>query len=186
VHELSTAAGQSPWADKLGPKLVVHDGHGYSHWDKLVPTPKVVRGRTVVGVYFSADWCNPCVQFTPLLMNLHVSHRAKNTVATTSIPPFEVILISQCQDAAATEHYFPSMPWTVMPHADASGPRGAAGRPGQDTGRPGSVTRSTYSWGGPTRKPARWPTRKPTFAWIIDSSRAESMGGQTWPKAGGP
>jgi hypothetical protein len=126
VHELLTAAGQSPWADKLGPKLVVHDGHGYSHWDKLVPTCKVVRGQTVVGIYFSADWCTLCVQFTPLLMNLHASYRAKNTAATTSIPPFEVILISRCWDAAATEHYFSSMPWTAMPHADASGPQGAA------------------------------------------------------------
>ncbi len=112
--------------DKLGPKLVVHDGHGYSHWDKLVPMRKVVRGRTVVGIYFSADWCTPCVQFTPLLMNLHASHRAKNTATTTSIPPFEVILISRCRDAAATEHYFSSMPWTAMPHRDASGPQGAA------------------------------------------------------------
>ena len=111
---------------KLGPKLVVHDGHGYSRWDKLVPTRNVVRGRTVVGIYFSADWCNPCVQFTPLLMNLHASLRAKNTAATTSIPPFEVILISRCRDATATENYFSAMPWTAMPHADASGPRGAA------------------------------------------------------------
>ncbi len=112
--------------DKLGPKLVVHDRHGYSHWDKPVPTPMVVRGRRIVGIYFSADWGTPCVQFTPLLMNLHASHRAKNTAATTSIPPFEVILISRCQDDAATEHYFSAMPWTAMPHADPSGPWGAA------------------------------------------------------------
>jgi hypothetical protein len=59
-------------------------------------------------------------------MNLHASHRAKNTAATMSIPPFEVILISQCRDAAATEHYFSAMPWTTMSHANASGPWGAA------------------------------------------------------------
>ena len=74
--------------DKLDPKLVVCDGYGYSHWDKLVLTLKVICGWTVVRIYFSADWCTPCVQFTPLLMNLHASHRAKNTAATTSIPPF--------------------------------------------------------------------------------------------------
>ncbi len=85
-------------------------GHGYSHWDKLVPTHKVVCGRTVVGIYFSADWCTRCVEFTPLLMNLYASHKAKNTATTTSIPPFEVILILQCWDAAATEHYFSAMP----------------------------------------------------------------------------
>ena len=64
--------------------------------------------------------------FTPLLMNLHASLRAKNTAATTSIPPFEVILISQCREATDTKNYFSAMPWTAMPHADASGPRGAA------------------------------------------------------------
>ncbi len=105
---------------------MVHDGHGYSHWDKLVPTHKVVCDRMVVGIYFSADWCTPCVQFTPLLMNLHASYRAKSTAATTSIPPFEVTLISRCRNAAATEHYFSSMPWTAMPHVDVSGPQGAA------------------------------------------------------------
>jgi hypothetical protein len=82
--------------DKLGPQLIAHNGHGYSSWDSLEPTLKVVRGRTVVGIYFSADWCTQCVQFTPLLMSLHASHRAHGTAAAKSIPPFKVILVLQC------------------------------------------------------------------------------------------
>ncbi len=112
--------------DKLGPQLVAHNGHGYSSWDSLVPTLKVVRGRMVVGIYFSADWCTPCVQFTPLLMSLHASRRAHGMAAAKSIPPFEVILVLRCHDAAATKQYFSKMPWTAMPHAESIGHRGLA------------------------------------------------------------
>ncbi len=112
--------------DKLGPQLVAHDGHGYSSWDRFVPTLKVVHGQTVVGIYFSADWCTPCVQFTPLLMSLHASCRAHGTAASKSIPPFEVILVLRCHDAATTEQYFTKMPWTAMPHAESSGHWGLA------------------------------------------------------------
>jgi nucleoredoxin len=91
-----------------------------------MPTLKVVRGRTVVGIYFSANWCTPCVQFTPLLMSLHASRRAHGTAVSKSIPPFEVILVSQCHDAAATKQYFAKMPWTAMLHAESIGHRGLA------------------------------------------------------------
>ncbi len=112
--------------DKLGLQLVAHDGHGYSSWDSLVPTLKAVRGWTVVGIYFSANWCTPCVQFTPLLTSLHASRRAHDMAAAKSIPPFEVISVSRCNDAAATEQYFAKMPWTAMPHAESIGHQGLA------------------------------------------------------------
>jgi hypothetical protein len=91
-----------------------------------VPTLKVVRGRTVVGIYFSANWCTPCVQLTPLMMSLHASCRAHGTAAAKSIPPFKVILVLQCHDAAATKQYFAKMPWTAMPHAESIGHQGLA------------------------------------------------------------
>ncbi len=112
--------------DKLGPQLVAQDGHGYSARDRFLPTLKVVRGQTVVGIYFSADWCTPCVQFTPLLMSLHASRRAHGTAASKSIPPFKVILVLRCHNAAATEQYFAKMPWTAMQHTKSSGHRGLA------------------------------------------------------------
>ena len=92
------APDHNPWIRLLGPQLVVHDGHGYSSWDRPVPTPTVVHGRTVVGIYFSADWCPPCVKFTPLLTALHAARRAHCTLPTRTIPSFEIVFVSRCKD----------------------------------------------------------------------------------------
>ena len=118
------ASDHNPWIRLLGPQLVVHDGHGYSSWDRQAPTSTVVHGRTVVGIYFSADWCPPCVQFTPLLTALHAARRAHCTLTSRTIPSFEVVLVSRCKDVIASERYFAGMPWTAMPHEASVGQRG--------------------------------------------------------------
>ena len=46
--------------------------------------------------------------------------------ANRNIPQFEVVLVSQCQDAMATERYFAAMPWVAITHADAAEKRGLA------------------------------------------------------------
>ena len=94
---------------QLGPNLSVHDAHGYSTWDWVAPTglvlfrppsqsslltDLVLKGRTVIGVYFSADWCTPCQVFNPLLMRLYSGKRAHCTETNRNIPPFEVVLVS--------------------------------------------------------------------------------------------
>ena len=81
----------------------------------------VVCGRTVVGLYFSADWCQPCKLFTPLLKKLHASTRAHCTDANRNIPPFEIVLVSRCKEAKDTERYFADMPWAAMKHDSATG-----------------------------------------------------------------
>ena len=99
------------WAQQLGPHLLVHDNPGDSlSVNRRVTTRSVVRGRTVVGIYFSADWCPPCIQFTPLLIALHAAQRAHCAATTRNIPPFEVVLVSRCWDAPATKSYFARMP----------------------------------------------------------------------------
>ena len=108
----------------LGPQLSVHDAHGYSTWDTLNLTASMLKGRTVVGLYFSADWCPPCQAFNPLLKQLHSSKRANCNGITRTLPPFEVVLVSRCRDRAATEQYFAGLPWAAMTHAEASGKRG--------------------------------------------------------------
>ena len=85
------------WLTELGGHITIHMSHGFSVWDKLVKTDAVVRDRTVIGLDFSADWCQPCKQFTPLLKKLHAGTRAHCTDANKIIPP--------CRDAKATEHY---------------------------------------------------------------------------------
>ena len=126
---------------QLGPNLAVHDAHGYSTWDRVAPTgsvlfrppsqsslltDSVLKGRMVIGLYFSADWCTPCQGFNPLLKNLYSCKRAHCTETNRNIPPFEVVLVSRCREARATEHYFSTMPWAAMLHAEATGARGLA------------------------------------------------------------
>jgi thiol-disulfide isomerase/thioredoxin len=84
----------------------------------------VLRGRTIIGLYFSADWCPPCQAFNPLLRHLHSSKRAYCDNSNKNIPPFEVVLVSRCKDTSATEQYFSAMPWTAMTHVEASGKTG--------------------------------------------------------------
>ncbi len=106
------------WITALGGFLTIHDSHGYSRWEKLITTDTVVRGRTVVGLYFSADWCQPCKLFAPLLKKLHASTRAHCTDANRNIPPFEIVLVSRCKEARDTEQYFADMPWAATLCAD--------------------------------------------------------------------
>jgi nucleoredoxin len=121
-----TAAWTHHWAHEQGLHLTVHNWHGYLAWDTLALTEEVVQGRTVIGLYFSAEWCPPCRQFTPFIKQLHARERAHCTKTNTNILLFEVGLVSQCCDAAATKLYFSTMPWTAMTHAEASGVQGLA------------------------------------------------------------
>ena len=52
-----------------------------------------------VGVYFSASWCPPCRQFTPLLASTYQSIRAAGKA-------FEVVFVSLDRDQASYEEYF--------------------------------------------------------------------------------
>jgi hypothetical protein len=50
------------WFDILGPILLVHDSHGYTIFDRGMPTAHVLltsdvlKGRTSIGFFFNADW----------------------------------------------------------------------------------------------------------------------------------
>ena len=112
----------APWFDALGPVLSVHDSHGYSNFDRVLPTCRVLptanvlHGQTPVGLLFSADWCAPCAAFTPILTAFYKARRERD--------PFQVVLVSRCKTKENTEEYFSTMPWTAMAHVDSMGQRG--------------------------------------------------------------
>jgi nucleoredoxin len=58
--------------------------------------------------YFSASWCPPCRQFTPVLATLYEQ-------SNTSGKQFEVVYISWDQTEAQFNDYFGHMPWLAVP-----------------------------------------------------------------------
>lgn len=85
------------------------------------PSPKQVSvdslvGKTV-GLYFSAQWCLPCLKFTPKLISVY--QNIKQTLGEAkSDENFEIVLVSSDRDRAAFESYFATMPWLALPFGD--------------------------------------------------------------------
>nr|CEL69039.1 TPA: nnucleoredoxin, putative [Neospora caninum Liverpool] len=86
----------------LGPTLI---GKG----DRVVQTASLDSG--VIGIYFSAHWCPPCRQFTPMLARRYQELKNMNKA-------FEVVFVSSDHDRASFDEYFASMPWLSLPFDD--------------------------------------------------------------------
>lgn len=84
-------------------------------------TNEALAGKKVIGVYFSADWCGPCRQFTPEL----VSFYEKMNKRRGKKDQFEIIWVSRCRDANSFGQYFTHMGgWLALPSEEALGQRG--------------------------------------------------------------
>ena len=62
----------------------------------------------VVALYFSANWCPPCKQFTPKLKQLYT------TVNATS-KKLEIVWVSGDEEEEEYDEYFETMPWLAIP-----------------------------------------------------------------------
>lgn len=81
-------------------------------------TNEALAGKKVIGLYFSADWCGPCRQFTPELVSFYerVNKKKKDR--------FEIVWVSRCRDGDSYAQYFSHMPWLALPPEEAMGERG--------------------------------------------------------------
>ncbi|KAL0325922.1 UNVERIFIED_CONTAM: putative nucleoredoxin 2 [Sesamum radiatum] len=70
----------------------------------------------VVGIYFSANWYQPCHKFTPVLANAYEHLR-------NSDPGFEIVFVSSDEDVNAFDDYRCSMPWLAVPFSDLESKR---------------------------------------------------------------
>jgi len=83
----------------LGPQLLTKSG--------VQPIRQALGAAKVVALYFSAHWCPPCRQFTPML-----------AAAFASAPSeLAVIFISSDRDEASFQQYYAEMPWLALPFA---------------------------------------------------------------------
>ena len=84
-----------------------------------------VLGDKYVLIYFSAHWCPPCRQFTPILADWYEKHKDDKN--------FEVVFVSMDRDESSFDDYYSSMPWTSVPYNSnregISGQYGAQGIP---------------------------------------------------------
>jgi nucleoredoxin len=67
-----------------------------------------VTSRKYIGFYFSAHWCPPCRQFTPMLAAWYNAQREKGA-------DLEVVFVSGDRSEADFNEYLGEMPWTAIP-----------------------------------------------------------------------
>jgi len=77
---------------------------------EAVPTADALAGKVAVGLYFSAHWCPPCRQFTPMLGKMYTdAFKAKG---------LEIIFVSSDKTEEAFDDYYGTQPWLALPYAD--------------------------------------------------------------------
>ena len=72
-------------------------------------TASALAGKTV-GLYFSAHWCPPCRQFTPVLSSIY-------SQLVEIGKPFEIVFISSDKSEEQYNEYLAEMPWLAVPYA---------------------------------------------------------------------
>lgn len=75
---------------------------------------KDLCGKTV-GLYFSASWCPPCRNFTPVLTEVYQER-------SSARGDFEIVFVSSDRDEESYKGYFAKMPWLAIPFSDPADP----------------------------------------------------------------
>jgi len=97
----AAAAASGPWPEgTLGPQMLTKSG--------MQSTSQALGGAPVVLLYFSAHWCPPCKQFTPMLAK-----------AFQALGPdqkqVQIVFCSSDRDPTSFANYYAEMPWVALP-----------------------------------------------------------------------
>ncbi|XP_062098036.1 probable nucleoredoxin 2 [Humulus lupulus] len=96
---------------------------------KQVPVASLV-GKTI-GLFFSAQWCIPGVNFTPKLKSIRdkikrmLVEKQGNSIIIKNNDmhggeDFEIIFVSSDHDQTSFDSYFETMPWLALPFGDSN------------------------------------------------------------------
>ncbi len=101
TSETRNTATSGPMRDLFGTQLKTSSGSSVSS--------SLLTGK-VVGIYFSAHWCGPCRQFTPVLVDTYKRLKAQGK-------PFEIVFVSSDNSEADMYKYMKEagMPWYAVP-----------------------------------------------------------------------
>ncbi|GLE04181.1 hypothetical protein PINS_up013092 [Pythium insidiosum] len=78
--------------------------------DGLVSTQEALAQKTFIGLYFSAHWCPPCREFTPMLARVYEEIRRAHD-------DLEIVFVSYDKTQEQFDEYFAEMPWLALPFA---------------------------------------------------------------------
>lgn len=76
--------------------------------DGVKSAQEVLAGKRAIGIYFSAHWCPPCKQFTPILSAFYSGACPQNDM--------EIIFVSSDRDQRSFDNYYESMPFVALPY----------------------------------------------------------------------
>merc|ERR1719397_412189 len=91
-----------PLVNILGAQLLNEDGN--------VATTKLIQ-KQVIGLYFSAEWCQPCHRFTPVLTEAYTKLKKEDSTS------LEIVFISSDRNESDYEKHWKTMPWLALPYA---------------------------------------------------------------------
>lgn len=72
-------------------------------------------GKRVLGLYFSAHWCPPCRDFSPVLIKFY--NHFKNSAASAYCL-VDIVFISSDNDEESFVEYLKEMPWLAIPYSE--------------------------------------------------------------------
>ena len=139
-------------------------------------TSDALNGKNVM-VYFSAHWCPPCQQFTPVLSAFYTALKATNS-------DFECIFVSSDKDQATFDGYHNDMSFLALPFADRER-KNALSKKFKVSGIPSLIVLgpdgeliTTDGRGGVTEDPtgAKFPWKPPTFEETMPATLAGKSG----------
>jgi nucleoredoxin len=75
-------------------------------------TKELLKGKDLVLLYFSANWCSPCKTFSPILAQFY------NAIAKDA--KLEIVYISSDRTVEDFDSYYGKMPWLSIPLVEGS------------------------------------------------------------------
>lgn len=103
----------SAFIQNLLPMEMLSKSNKIDHHSTIITssTSSLLCNVKCIALYFSAHWCGPCRQFTPILQDLYKTSKLNNK-------SFEVIFCSADHDQNGFDSYYSSMPWIAIKFDD--------------------------------------------------------------------